>query len=171
MVGTVLGIACRRGDAKLHDRLVAELKKTKVKRERNRITDALTKFLDPALARKTQELALTDDVEAREAVDLMLDPVTRRETRDQAWAFFRESYDRFIARIPPEWGARYILSVGESFCSDAHRDEYKDFFGAKAETFPGGPRRFNQHVERINLCIAEKKLREPAVRAYLEKRK
>jgi alanyl aminopeptidase len=170
MIETVLQIAAHRGDAALHDRLVAELKKSKIRRERYLIIDGLVAFTDPALARRTQELALTDEVEPKEALDLVKGPIAHRRTRDPAWTFFREAYDRLAARVPPDWG-RQLLLAAEPLCSEAHQSEVASLFTPKVDAIPGGPRILAQRIEAIALCTAERNLREPSVKSFLEKRR
>jgi alanyl aminopeptidase len=165
-VTRVLAVAAAHGDAKLHARLVEALKKTKDRREQSRLLAALLGFRDPALIRKTQELAFTEGIQPKLALDLATAGIDHPRTRDAAWAFLMEKYDTVAERIPADW-RRALIAKGASFCDAARRDEVRATFEAKAPQYPGGPRVLAQTLERIDLCIAARETQQASVEKFL----
>ena len=63
-----------------------------------------------------------------------------------------------------------VVDVAFGFCDEAHRAKAAAFFPDKAAKINGGPRRLEQALEAISVCIAGKKAEEPSLTAFLKKR-
>ncbi|MEI9971590.1 MAG: hypothetical protein WDO73_05750 [Ignavibacteriota bacterium] len=89
-----------------------------------------------------------------------------------AFDFVKQHFDELLAGHPSIFGTdlgAIVPFVGQSFCDAPSRDRYKAFFTPKVAQYPGAPRQFAQVMEGIDLCIAQKAVQEPSVRAFLAK--
>jgi len=172
MLGSVLSSAAYHGDRALFDALLRELKKTKDLRQRAAIIRALGSFRDPKLVTAALDLVIHSDIDTRETTGLlhsgMGDPATER----MPFAFVKANFDEILKRAPSGGGSDFgaeLPSAASSFCDAASEKEYIDFFGERAKNFTGGPRVYEQILEGIRLCTAQKAAESADVAAYFAK--
>mgnify|MGYP001093709650 CR=1 FL=1 len=168
LVGTVLAAGSRYGDRALWEKLFAEAKKSQDRKDRSRILGAMASFEDPELVRKNFEVVLGDDLDPRESITLLFGAAERGKTRQLAWDFVKDSYDRIVSRMPAEWGAS-LAAIGGGFCDAGHRAEVESFFEERAARSTGGPRLVAQVIEGMALCEAQLESRRASVAAFLKK--
>jgi alanyl aminopeptidase len=166
VVGAVLQIAAARGDARLWDRLSAELRKSKDDVRTRHLVTALAAFRDPALLEKSLALFLDEGVDPRVGWRLLLQD---ERNADVLLAFVEKRYDAVLARFPDEIRGDVPAFTG-GFCDEAHRAEIDAFFRDKVRDLTGGPRTLAQTLEGIGLCAARRAAYEPSLRAFLKKR-
>lgn len=168
MVEPVLEIAAHHGDAKLFERFLAAARASKDRKERARLLGALANFRPPELAQRVLDLAISGEFEVREATRLLFGPFANPHTRELAYAFLKQNFDKISAAVPKDWGA-YLMYAGSAFCDEEHRADVEAFFSPKAASFTGGPRVLAQVLERITLCDANRRAQEASVSAFLQK--
>jgi alanyl aminopeptidase len=172
MVNPVLTTAAQFGDRALFDTMTAELKKTTDRQQRGRILGAMGSFRDPAIARAGMDMVIHSDIDARESLSLLLGPLGQRETDKLPFEFIRANYDELLKHLPTGGGfdAGAILPyVGGSGCDAAARQEFVGFFEERAKKFTGGAHAYDQVLESIRLCEAQKSARAGDVAAFFEK--
>ncbi|QSQ23529.1 M1 family metallopeptidase [Pyxidicoccus parkwayensis] len=162
----VLGTAASGGDAALHQRLLQALRATRNERERELLIGALGAFRDPALSRASLELMLAPDVDAREALPILFNQLSEPPTRVGAFGFLREHFEPLRQRLPRDV-SMWLLASGGFFCDAEHRQQAADFLGPRAEQLEGGERALAQALERVDLCIAQRKALRPGLERFL----
>jgi len=171
MVIPVLHVAAEFGNQELFDRFHDAVLKEKDQRQRGRLLSALGRFRDPKLARAGLELLLSNDFDSRESFfPLLFGPLGYVETRDLPFQFVKQNLDKLLARLPREVGADYAADfalTGNAFCDASHRSEVQTFFQDRVKAYTGGPRNLAQTLERIDLCIAERKSLAPELASFL----
>jgi alanyl aminopeptidase len=164
----VLRTASYSGNQPLFDAFLRELKKTSDLADRRSIITALGTFQDPALAREALGLMLDPSLDMRESQSVLLND----EHPAAVLAFVKQNYDALIERSPGggsfQFGAR-LPGVGAGLCDEASRKEYEDFFGSRAKNFTGGTRIFDQTLESIRICEAQKSARGASAAAFFAK--
>jgi len=75
------------------------------------------------------------------------------DSREAAFAFVREHFDALVARVPKDTPGHFISEAGR-LCSASDLAAFQSFFKERAAKFNGGPRRYGQALERIELCVA-----------------
>lgn len=168
MVGTVLSIAARHGDRELFEGFYAEAKKTENRRERRQLLEAMGSFGDEEILKEALSIALTEDFEGRDAINIVWAAAGWRKTGELTYQFVKDNFDKLSERLPRDYGIR-LAYVGGYFCDETHRKDVETFFSARAEKFTGGPRVVSQVLERIDLCTAYRKVQEPSVISFLKK--
>ncbi len=168
MVGTVLGIAARNGDAALYEELYSRAKATKDSNERGRLLGAMASFRDPALVERNMNLLLGDEFQFREAIVLMQGPLQDPRTRAKAYEFVKANFDAILKKLPVFYG-RFIVFVAAVHCDEAHAEDARKFFEPRVKDMTGGPAALEQVIEQINVCAAQRKAQQPSVAKFLKK--
>ena len=153
MTRAVLDTAGRFADGELYGQLEALAKSTVDLRERYYLLSALAKVRDAKLRERVLGLTLQNDVSGRDADDLLADALEDEVNRRPAFDFLRANYDALVAKLPQDTMAWLIRPLGE-LCTREERELFAGFFKDRAANFLGGPRRYRQSLERIDLCIA-----------------
>jgi alanyl aminopeptidase len=170
MTGAVLGTAAYYGDEKLFEQFVAAYKDTKDRQERQRIMGAMTSFRDPGAIQAGYKVVLSGQIPMIQSAQLLFAGQGQEATRHLAFDFTKAHFDELAAKRPQgggfDFGSRFP-AVGQSYCDAESRSALEDFFAPKVTQFTGGPRALAQTLERVDLCIAERKAQEPSVAAFL----
>jgi alanyl aminopeptidase len=172
MLRPVLATAANHGDRALFDALLRELKKAQDLRQRGAIIGALGSFRDPKLVAAALDLVIHSDIDTRETTALLYSGISDRATERMSFEFVKANFDEILKRAPSgggsDFGAALPYSAG-AFCDAAAEKEYIDFFAERAKKFTGGPRVYEQVLEGIRLCEAEKAAQSADIAAYFAK--
>ena len=167
MVGTVLNVAARNGDAEMFDRFVKALARETERRDRMRIYRALGAFREPKLQARALDLLLAPNADLREVGAILRAGLGDTSTRQQAWDFFTENFDALWKRMPRGY-APYMPYYGVGFCDDAHRQAVQAFFTPRLDELRGAKRTLAQVLEIIQTCTGLRQVQEPSVAAFLQ---
>ena len=169
LVGTVLDLAARQGDRALFDKLRAAAKATRERPDRMRMLTALGGFRDPALAKEADALILSEEFDPRETYSSLFEQGAHPATRAVAWDFIKAHYDALVKRLPRDSTSPFPM-VPATFCDEEHEAEVRDFFKDRAPKVANGERRLSNALESMKVCVAQRKLGEAGVAAFLEKK-
>jgi alanyl aminopeptidase len=166
MVGAVLDVAARHGDAELFQAYLSAARASSDRRGRTRLLGALGLFRDPSVVPLALGVTLSDGFDAREAAIILREEAMNRETRAEAWAFLKANFDRLAARLPREAPARFP-GLFAGFNDAMHLSDVEAFFRNKAPKYMGGPRVLAQTLEQIQLLAALKAAQQESVNDFL----
>ena len=172
MVSPVLTTAAQFGDRSLFDTMTDELKKTTDLQQRERILGAMGSFRDPAIARAALDMIIQPEIDIRETVYLLFGPLGERETEKLPFEFVKTNYDALLGRLPSGGGfeaGALLPFVGGNGCDAASRQEFVGFFEERVKKFTGGPHNYDQALESIRLCEAQKAARATDIAAFFAK--
>jgi cytosol alanyl aminopeptidase len=150
----------------LFDRLLAAAIGTKDRNERDDLFNALGSFRDPALARRAMDLTLDPRIQARDGVRIIEVAFKRPATRPVALAWLAENYDALAARVPREQQSYFAAWAG-GICGSDERAQFVALFATRVADLDAGARTYRQTLERIDACIAMRRVQEPALNAFL----
>jgi len=167
MLGVVLTTAARHGDRDLFDRMRAAAKSEKEENFRGTLLSSLGSFQDPEILKVALPIVLSDEFDSRESLGILFAPARRRQTRDFAYDFVKQNWDRLIAKLPTDTGA-FLPYVADGYCDSQHRQDVENFFGGRSTKYTGGPRILTQVLEGIDLCVAYKNAQEASVAEFLQ---
>ena len=173
LVESTLQTAAQSGDRTLFERLYAEVKQTSDRERREHVLSALGAFRAPTVVPGVLAMTLDDSVDLRESIGLIFAVASDPSTRQLAYDFLTANYDRLMARLPKGSvfePASFLPFVGAGFCDESHREEVERFFAPRVKDAAGGPRNLAQALEHIDLCIAQRRVHEPSVAAFLRSR-
>jgi aminopeptidase N len=121
MIGFVLGVAGRYADAATYEALATRFLHTESTEERNRLSNALYKVQDPALAARTLQLALSPQLPAQ-ATTWIVPSVAANEHVDQAWAFAVANREALM-KNQDAWGQNHAYgNIVYNSSNPAHAD-------------------------------------------------
>ena len=167
MLGVVLTTAARYGDRDLFDRMHAAAKKEKEESFRGTLLFSLGSFQDPEILKAALPIVLSDEFDSRESFGILFAPAQRRQTRDFAYEFVKQNWDRLIAKLPTDSGS-FLPYVAGGYCDSQHRQDVENFFSGRSTKYTGGPRILTQVLEGIDLCVAYKNAQEASVAEFLQ---
>jgi alanyl aminopeptidase len=176
LVDLALGVAARTGDRALYDRVLAEVKKTKQRRDRRRLIETLGTFDDPALVKENLGIFMRGELEPRESTALLFGARrgAHRRAAGLAYQFIKDNYDAVVAKMPQGnfAGTQFAANlpyVAATECSESARADVEAFFRDRAAKITGGERVLAQVLEVIDLCAKRKAAQQESVAAFLKR--
>ena len=160
----ILDTAARFANDAAYDRLESATLAATDRRERRMLFNALSKVRDPRLRDRAFEVALAksesaDRVDGRDTLLFLDDALEDEANRESAFAFVRRNFEALVAKLPPDTPANFLTPLG-GLCTRTDREAFRGFFNDRAPKFLGGSRRYNQALERIELCVAARESRQ-----------
>ncbi len=171
VLADVLEVSAAHGDHDLFDQLHAAAVASHDHRQRQAAINALGSFRDPAVVKDAMALLLGDEFDAREAFrPLLFGPLDYPATRSLPFDFVKAHLDDLLKRLPREVGEDFAAAlprVGDAFCDATKRDELESFFKDRVKSYVGGQRTLEQTIEKIDICIGERKAVAPDTDRFL----
>jgi alanyl aminopeptidase len=167
MLGTVLRLAARDGDAAFFDRLVDAASKATDRRVRRDVLNSLGRFRDPAAVDKAIALLSAGKFDVRETTFSILWPLSGdRVTRDRVFQWVKGAYDQLAAAVPEQYAAALVYT-GVGYCDEAKLKEIRDFFGPRYEKVTSGPNNLAKVEDIVGICIGRQAKQGKGVEAFL----
>ncbi|HTY68514.1 MAG TPA: M1 family metallopeptidase [Alphaproteobacteria bacterium] len=165
----VAALVGRTADAALYDKLLALARAATSTEDRVRYYNALAAARDPALARRTLALALSEELPTTLTPRLIFGVAGGGEHPDLAWSFVRENFAALLERQSPQFGDYIAAGLLSNFSDAARATELEQF--APAHATSGGRIESARGVETIliNADFAARQL--PAIDAWIRGRK
>lgn len=161
-------IAARNGDASLFDEL-QKVYETSINPEYQQgALRLLVYFKDPALLERALNYAVSDKVRNQDAAFQFAIALGDDDTRDAAWKFIQDNWDKVSAQLTESSGSRVVGSA-ESFCSEAARDDVKSFFAT--HKVAASDEALKHAIDSIDGCIELRTLQEPKLKEWLAAQK
>jgi aminopeptidase N/puromycin-sensitive aminopeptidase len=161
---TALSVAARHGDAALFDQLQNVYETSTNPEFQEGALRLLAQFADPALAQRSLDYALSGKVRNQDSIIQFGIALQVEETRDQAWKYIQDNWEKVQTQLTPEMGGYLVRSAG-SFCSVDARASVEKFF--VAHKVPSADQAFKHALESIDGCIELRKLQEPKLKQWL----
>ena len=165
LAANALTVAAQNGDAALYDQYLEHLKTAKTPEEYYNYLGALGSFPDPALAKRTFDLALSPEVKNQDLF-LLGGPLTNHATQAAAWELFKADFKAIFAKAGPGLG-QGLVQVANVFCDEKLRDDSQQFF--VAQNLPGSERLLENAKDTVNACIELRSLQQSNLGSYLRK--
>jgi aminopeptidase N len=162
---TVFRLAAVEGDPALYDQLRARVKTASSPEQYYLYLGALTEFSDPALLRRTLELALTPEIRNQDAFLLIAQVMQNPAGTKLAWDFSRAHWPQ-IEKIGGTFAGGFLVYTTSTFCDPGARDEVRQFFNQ--HTVPTAERTLRQTLETINSCIDLKSRQSQNLAGWLQ---
>jgi aminopeptidase N len=152
LLGTVVQLAARRGDAVLYDRFLAAYRAATTPDDRQRYLYALGSFTNPALVRRTIDFTFSADVRTQDAGHVLAAVIATEGGLDQAWPILRDRWSEVTRKVSPFFGLTGLVGALGSGCDAGLAEEIRRFF--EAHPPEGAERTLQQSLESIGSCAA-----------------
>ncbi len=166
LADTALGVAARNGDEALFNRLQKESTEAANPQSRSDALHALAFFREPALEKRALDYAVSGQVRNQDAAAFIASELRGRDTRDLAWEYIQDNWDKVAAQLT-EFGGAYIVGATGSFCSADRIDQVASFFAA--HKVAASTRTLTRAEDQINDCIDLRSAQEQNLKAWLAK--
>jgi aminopeptidase N len=165
----VTHIAGITADRATYDALLALARKSTVTNERTRYYFAAASARDPALARATLALTLTDELPGTIITGLINSVAFSGEQPDLAWDFLQKNYDALFVKLGPQFRDQFVASFMTNFSDVRRAAELAGF--APAWDTSGGRVTAGRAQETIAISADLKARALPAIEAWIKERK
>ena len=121
----------------------------------NASANAIGRVTEPSQLDIVHNLALSDDMGAREAFGLIQNAMVEPELQARNWQWLQDNFAAVVAKIPEQW-RRNTPRFASNFCDQQSLEQVQLLFTQQQEMVPGYQRALDQTEEGINLCMALK---------------
>ena len=128
----------------------------------------LAVFSNPALEQRALEYAVSGKVRNQDAIIQLLISLEVPETRDMAWQFIQQNWDKVMAQSTTSMGG-YLVSGGGAFCTAEKRDEVVQFF--TEHKVPASEHALGRARDQINDCIQLRSDQESKLQQWISTQK
>jgi aminopeptidase N len=157
-------IAASQGDVKLYNEILEAMLKAKSPDVYYRYMNALAQFTDPALVRRTLELAMSPQIRTQDMPIMLLRLMANPAARQETWNFVRTNWPQ-VSKRASMWGSALVVRGTASFCDARMRGEVQQFFSE--HQIPQAERTFKQSLEEIGNCVDFKSAQQSNLAAWL----
>jgi aminopeptidase N/puromycin-sensitive aminopeptidase len=161
---TALAIAARNGDAALFATLRQVFETNTNPEIQIGALRLLAQFQDPVLAKSALDYAVSGKVRNQDAAMQISIALETEETRDLAWKYIQNDWDKVQAKFTTEMGG-FLVRSADSFCSANARDDVKDFF--TSHKVAASNKALRHAIEHIDGCIELRSLQEPNLKQWI----
>jgi alanyl aminopeptidase len=170
VAGVALGVVGEEADRPLWDAVHAQLAKTEDPEVRGRLLGVLVNPRKPEMASIVRELTFDPVLRATEVTSAIWTQLEHHETREAAWQWVKDNFDRLLATVPKHHGQTQLIEMASVFCDEPHAKDAEAFFTpARLAQIDGGPRVLAGTLEDIRLCAAKRAAQEPSARELFGK--
>jgi alanyl aminopeptidase len=161
-----LWIAARTGDRELYEVMRAEAARSQEPSERSMLLAALVSFGDPVLLRRGLDGLLADAVAPGDAA-VALGAAAKNDVIGEAVVreWVRQNFDALVKKLPTQIRSAAIHLGGG--CDEPSRRKHEAFFSDKLTQMVGGKRVLAQTLERMDDCVAARKVQEASAIGFL----
>lgn len=165
---TATAIAAINGDSAFFDQLQKIFETSANPQLQESALRMLAEFKDQSLERRALDYTVSGKVRNQDAPIELLIMLEGLDTRDQAWQYVQQNWDKVMAQLT-EWGGGYVVSATGSFCSAEARDQVQSFFAA--HKVHASERALARAKDQINDCIELRSAQEPKLKEWVASQK
>ncbi len=156
LVGAVLEISARHGDAALWTDFVARMKSAATPEDHDHFLYALAEFRDPSLIQRSLALATSGAIRRQDVAGFLGVLLQNRDAATATWSFVTSHWPDVLAHSTSQSLAwRFVPAVGSLCTEKAHADAAAFFAAHPVEA---GARPLAEALESIDLCVRLRQL-------------
>jgi aminopeptidase N len=166
MVRSALQIAALHGGPQLYDEFLAKAKQWKDKDPETYYSAlfSLSDFSDPALLKRTMDMALSPEVRSQNMAFLIYGVMRNPAGTELAWQFMQTRWNDIVAKTGLR-GAGRLVGATSMLCDPQSRQQVQSFF--TEHKVPSAERTLQQATERIGNCVDFKQAQQPQLAEWL----
>jgi aminopeptidase N len=166
LLDVTVDLAALEGDAALFDQYLARSRAAVNPDERYRFLYGLTAFTDPALVRRTMDLALSAEVRSQDTKLVIARMLANDGESRLAWTLVRERWPEIQKKTGEFVGNTVIVGALAAACDSRAADEIAAFFAASK--VPDAERTLQQSLESIRSCARFSTAQRPNLAAWMK---
>ena len=162
----VLGLAAKRADRGMYDRLWKLYEQATLEEEKVRLLGALTRVESPELLNETLERSLSEAVRSHDSIRVVVRVAANHQGRDAAWEFVKANWAEFDQRYGKGgFALMELVGIAAKFSTQERLEDVQQFF--EENPAPAADRSIKQSVEVVRLNIAWLKQNRDSLAAWL----
>jgi aminopeptidase N/puromycin-sensitive aminopeptidase len=161
-----LFIAAAHGDTALFDQLQKLSTSAADPQLRENALYALAMFRDPVLAKRALDFAVSGQVRNQDAFALFAVQLRNRQTRESAWQYIQQNWDKVAAQLTTSSGSGLVGSTA-SFCSADKLADVQSFFAT--HKVAASEHALTRASNQIRDCIDLREAQQGNLKAWLAK--
>lgn len=165
LVGVVLRLAARQGDAALFDAFRRRFEAAAVPADRGRYLAALGSFQEEKLIKKALAYTLEGDLRANELFTIPGTVSGSPGGRDRIYQWTKENFDAIAKRLPPQFISFLPFVAGG--CSSERLADARTFFSEPSRVAAGTESRLQRVAEQVEDCVRLRAREGAAVATYM----
>jgi aminopeptidase N/puromycin-sensitive aminopeptidase len=162
------GIAAVNGDGAFFDQLQKIFETSTNPQLQETALRLLAEFKDQSLEQRTLDYTVSGKVRNQDAAIQLAIMLGTLETRDQAWQYIQQNWDKVEAQLTESSGSYVVGSTG-NFCTAEARDQVGSFFST--HKVAAAERTLARAKSQINDCIELRAAQEPKLREWMAAQK
>ena len=166
LLSTAIQLAATNGDRDLYDRMLARMRSDPEPTEQQRFRNALGRFSDPELVRRTIDLAFSEEVKSQDMPTLLGILLSNPSARALTWEAIKNRWQDLERRLGVFQGLPNVVEATGVFCDPAARQDVARFF--ETHKVPAAERGLRQALERIDSCMALRNRATGSLSSFLE---
>jgi puromycin-sensitive aminopeptidase len=143
-------VAHTTGEAE-YEEFLARFKAAKTPQEEQRYLRALAGFRQPELIDRTLRLSVSGEVRTQDAPFLVRDLLMGVYSRECAWAFVKEHWDKMERLYPSQSGLRRLCEGITGLATPALEADVRSFFARRKVPFGG--KSLEQYLEQLRIAV------------------
>lgn len=159
-----LQAAAYNDDENLYEKIMADLKAAKDPEIYIRDLEALSRFRDPKLVKRTLEYALSTQIRSQDSPYLIFEVMRSSADHRQTWSFVQAHWAD-IEKLGGPFAGGVIVRATSVFCDAGTREEVRAFFESHRAT--AAERSLKQSLERMDSCIDLKTQQQEQLASWL----
>jgi aminopeptidase N len=152
LLSTAIQLAATHGDRELYDRMLARMRSDADPTEQQRFRNALGRFTEPELIRRTIALVFSEEVKVQDKTTVLTILLANPRARATTWQTIKDRWPDLEKRLGVFQGVPDVVEATAAFCDPAARDDVQRFF--ETHKVRAAERALRQSLERMNSCIA-----------------
>ncbi|HYK36275.1 M1 family metallopeptidase [Alloacidobacterium sp.] len=165
---TATGIAAVNGDPAFFDQLQKTFETSANPQLQETALRLLAVFENQSLERRSLDYTVSGKVRNQDAAIELLIMLQGRETRDEAWQYIQQNWDKVQAQLTTAMGG-YLVGATGSFCSADARDQVESFFST--HKVAASDRALTRAKNQINDCIELRSAQGPKLQEWMAAQK
>ncbi len=165
---TAIAIAAAHGDAAFFDQLQKTFETSENPQLQESALRMLADFKDQSLEHRALDYTVSGKVRNQDAAIEFLLMLRGTGTRDLAWQYIQQNWDKVQAQLTTSMGA-YLISGTGYFCSADVRDQVTSFFAT--HKVAASERALARAKNQINDCIELRSAQEPKLKEWMAAQK
>ncbi len=161
----VIAIVGHGGDATRYEEFLGRFRAAATPQEEQRFLQGLAGFRDPALVRRTLDLALGPAVRSQDAPLLLRSLLVGVHSRELAWEFVKQHWPAVTRKLPGLTGLRRMCEGITGLATRELEADVRAFFGAQPVALGG--KTLEQYLEQLHVAVRFRERETGALAAYL----
>jgi hypothetical protein len=164
-MAAVIAILAHSGDGRRYEEFLGRFRGARTPQEEQRYLQALAGFQEDGLVAQTLARTLDGSVRTQDAPLLLRTLLLGVHSRERAWTFVKDNWERMVRTYPPI-GLRRLCEGVLGLATPEWERQVRTFFEERRVDLGG--KTLEQYLEQLHLAVRLRQREGEALRSYLQ---